>query len=152
LWHLIFPLFDNAGFHLTYSERVGTASGYISTNGKSDDEISEEILSSSAMNFISETVSPLTIKDFIAYLKASPGVLANPHVRMIYAAAMILDGDDGQALDNLRLAEKDLHPTDKQDFERLLIACLDSHDSALEVLTDFAAKSMHSLGIVAKSK
>lgn len=147
LWRLMFPLFDNRPLHLSFSKRVGANGGFVPTDGKTDQAICSEILASPVGEFIRDGTPPVGLDEFVNRLQASPA-LGNPHVRMMFAAALVLKEDDVSALQNLQSIEGYVHPSDDSDYSRLLKALTSSRDEAIEVLCDFVSKSSRSLGLV----
>ncbi len=147
LWHLVFPLYDNFGFNLLYSQRIAGDSGYIHTESKSNEEIANEVLSSSASQLVAEASDPLRISDFIGILERDPALLRNAHVRMTYGISLLLNHQEESALTNFRLAELGLKGRDIEDFKRISEALRMGRSAALLVLNDIQNRVFRDLSI-----
>lgn len=105
-----FPLFDFAGPNLLYSDRLPDRP-YIENGEMSEEALVDFVLASPEARDAFGSDAPVSLAEFVQYLLESKG-LRNPHSQLIYAASLILLGDESRATKLLDELPPILHPKD----------------------------------------
>jgi hypothetical protein len=146
LWNFRFPLFDFAGPHLSYSDRLHERSGFIGKNEMSEEAIIDFVLSSPEARSAFDS-EPMGISEFAQFLEAAPGFLRYPHGRFIHAAALVLLGQESRAADLLDELVPALHPTDIANCNLLRTKLQQGPIEARALLEQVRVKNLRVLGL-----
>lgn len=144
--NLRFPLFDFAGPNLLYSGRLHERSGFIGKNEMSEEAIIDFVLSSPEARSAFDS-APMDIPEFVQFLEAAPGLLRNPHGRLIHAAALVLLGRESHATSLLDELVPALHPTDIENCNLLRTKLQHGSVEARALLEQVQMENLRALGI-----
>lgn len=97
IWEFRFPLFDFFGPNLLYSTRISERAGFIGKGEMSEEAIVDFVLTSAEARSAFSAEVPKDLPDFLHFLESTPHLLKNAHVRLIYAAALLLSGQESRA-------------------------------------------------------
>lgn len=146
IWNFRFPLFDFAGPHLSYSDRLHERAGFIGKNEMSEEAIIDFVLSSPEARSAFDS-EPMGISEFAQFLEESPGFSRYPHGRFIHAAALVLLGQESRAADLLDELVPALHPTDIENCNLLRTKLQQGPAEARALLEQVRMENLRVLGV-----
>jgi len=145
-----FPLFDPFGPNLTYSDRLLERGGFIGNGEMSEEAIVDFVMSSPEVRNAFVQDKPAELPDFVHYIELKPPrSLENPGVRFVYAAALILLGQELRAANLLdELAPSLDREKDIANYNLLRTSLRQGFETARAVLEQVRQKNLQMLGVI----
>ncbi|MDQ7996903.1 MAG: hypothetical protein AAGC76_13780 [Luteibacter sp.] len=149
LWHFRFPLFDDFGENLLYSNRLQEG-GVIAKGKLSDEAIVEHVVNHPELVDVLRPGPPARTCDFLEYLEGAEAML-NPHARLVFASGLVLDQEYARAnavLESMfaTMANR-LSKRDAEHGASLLMRLGQSGESAAALLETVIQKNRQAFGI-----
>lgn len=101
IWRFCFPLFDLAGLNLTFSERLFQQKRFVAKGAMSEEAIVDFAVSSPEAQSVFDRSKPIDLPDFIHSIESLPYDWCDTHAALIYAASLVLLGQDVQRATSL---------------------------------------------------
>lgn len=140
-----FPLFDFAGPNLLYSDRLPERP-YIEKGEMSDEAIVDFVLATPEARDAFGVDTPVSLAEFVQYLLQS-NCLLNPHARLIHAAAMVLLGQEAEAMKLLDELPLTLHPKDVPRCHLLREKLRQGSGAARMLLEEIRQENLRAFGV-----
>lgn len=140
-----FPLFDFAGPNLLYSDRLPERP-YIEKGEMSEEAIVDFVLASPEARDALGAKTPVSLSEFVQYLLESKGS-RNPHSSLIYAASLILLGEESRAATLLDELPPILHPKDVPRCHLLREKLRKGSEEACTILLQVRQQNLQELGV-----
>jgi len=144
IWNFRFPLFDFFGPNLTYSNRLRERP-FIQKEEMSEEAIVDYVMASPEARDAFRIGTPMGLSEFAQYMENSG--MRNPHVQLIYAAALVLLGEELRAADLLNELPPNLHPTDIPHWNQLKTSLRQGPEAARLLLDQVRQKNLQALGV-----
>lgn len=144
-----FPLFDFLGPNLTYSDRL-PGKPFIAKGEMNEQAIVDLLLEAPEIQKIFAAQAPAGLAEFITYLVDSGKGIRAPHARLIYAASLILAGEQAQAEEVMDGLLSRLHPVDVPHFHSLRESLQRGPESTSALLEQMRQKNLHAFGLACK--
>jgi hypothetical protein len=146
VWKLAFPLFDDAGFlHLGYGSRLPSPAESMPLEKGHERKMAEDFVTRIAP--YREATSRLRELDcFVEYLQSREAGFANPAIREGYALALVMQGQDRKAIEQLELVIQSARGHELENGANKWIAAINA-GVAREKLLSNEQQIMHQLGI-----
>jgi hypothetical protein len=148
IWDFWFPLFDFFGPNLLYSTRLSNRGGFIEKGSMSEENIVDTVMCSHEARSAFAPSQPVDVSEFVRFLESRPDILRNGHAKLIYAAALILNGQEVRAIELLDQLAPMLNEKDLASCNLLRIALEQSPEAVRAVLNQVRAENLRKLGIV----
>lgn len=101
IWRFCFPLFDLAGLNLTFSERLFQQKGFVAKGAMSEEAIVDFAMASPEAHSVFDRHTSIDLPEFIHRIESLPYDWHNTHAALIYAASLVLLGQDVQRATSL---------------------------------------------------
>lgn len=150
IWRFCFPLFDLAGLNLTFSERLCQQKGFIAKGAMSEEAIVDFAMSSPEAQSVFDRSKPIDLPEFIRSIESLPFDWRDTHAALIYAAALVLLGQDVQRVTSLldRLATASvLGARSLAGCNRLRASLREGLEPARALLDEVRQENMRTLGL-----
>ncbi|MGJ7503205.1 hypothetical protein ACSFBF_22805 [Variovorax sp. ZT5P49] len=144
VWNFRFPLFDFFCPHLTFSDRL-QVHPFIGKEEMSEEAIVDFVLSSPEVRSAFGAASPMGLPEFVQYLESDG--MRNPHGRLIFAAALVLLGQEARATELLDELPPVLHPTDIPRCNRLRTSLRQGPEAARALLEQVRQENLRAFGV-----
>lgn len=139
-----FPLFDFAGPNLLYSERLPERA-FIGKGEMSEEALVDHLMALPQVRTAFGADTRMWLSEFVLYLESSS--MANPHARLIYAAALVLLGQEARAADLLDELLSRVHPSDISYCKLLRASLQQGPEVARKILDQVRKKNLRTLGV-----
>ena len=141
-----FPLFDFAGPNLLYSDRLPDRP-YIENGEMSEEALVDFVLASPEARDAFGSDTPVSLTEFVQYLVESKGA-RNPHSQLIYAASLILLGEESRAAKLLDELPPILHPKDVPRCQLLQEKLRQGPEAARQLLDQVRKENLRELDLL----
>lgn len=145
VWNFSFPLFDFFGENLLYSNRLSERA-FFGKDELSDNALVEAVLAQTEVQDALRPGAPTSLRQFLTSLRGSDAML-NGHAQLVFAAGLVLEGDDVQAVNIMDGIGPGLSARDTEHSHRLREALKESHEVAIRLLSDVRAKNLGAFGL-----
>lgn len=145
VWNFSFPLFDFFGENLLYSNRLSERA-FFGKGELSDDALVGAVLAQAEVQDALRPVAPTSLQQFLTSLRGSDAML-NEHAQLVFAAGLVLEGDDVQAVNIMDGIGPGLSARDIEHSSRLREALKESHEVAIRLLSEVRAKNLSAFGL-----
>ena len=150
IWRFCFPLFDFAGINLTFSERLSQQKGFVAKGAMSEEAIVDFAMTSPEALSVFDPNKSIDLPEFIRGIESLPFDWHDTHVALIYAASLVLMGQNVQSatslLDKLAAASV-LGPKALAGCNLLRASLRDGLEPARVVLDQVRQENMETLGL-----
>ncbi|HYE71112.1 MAG TPA: hypothetical protein VD932_06285 [Aquabacterium sp.] len=147
IWRFRFPLCDPFGPNLLYSNRITDRGGFVGNGELTEEDFVDFVTSTHEVHEALNSTREIGVGEFVQFLESTPDLLDNPHARLIYAAALLLNGEEARSAALLD-AKLDLNEKDDT-FRNLLQTQLRSGAvAARKVLDEVRRVNLRSLGLI----
>lgn len=144
IWNFRFPLFDFFGPNLSYSNRLPERA-FIGKGEMSEAAIVEHVMDAVEVRDAFGAGVSMSVVEFVQFLEL--GHLRSPHARLIYAAALVLLGQDARAAELLDELPLVLHPKDVPHCTQLRETLRQGHEVARVLLDQVRQENLQALGV-----
>lgn len=145
IWNFCFPLFDPFGENLLYSNRLSQRD-FFGKNEQSEEALVDAVIAQSEVQAALRPGDAMSLPQFLDYLRESDAML-NEHAQLVFAAGLVLEGDDSQAADIMGEIQSRLSSRDAEHCRRLRAALDVGHGAAISLLGEMRAKNLRAFGL-----
>lgn len=145
IWNVHFPLFDPFGENLLYSNRLHQRA-FFGKDELSDEALVDAVMAQPEARTALRAGASMSLSEFLSYLRGSDALL-NEHAQLVFAAGLVLDGDDSQAVRILDEIQPRLSSRDSEHCRRLRTALNEGHDAAINLLGDVRSMNLNAFGL-----
>ncbi len=149
IWRFCFPLFDFVGLNLTFSARLCQQKGFVAKGAMSEEGIVDFAMSSPEAHSVFDRNKSIDLPEFIHGIEARPYNWHESRVALIYAASLVLIGQDVRAASLLdKLAAKSvLGVRDTAGCDCLRASLHQGLEPARALLEQIRQENMQTLGL-----
>lgn len=145
IWDFYFPLFDPFGENLLYSNRLSHRA-FFGKGELSEDALVDAVLAQPEVQASLRPGAEMSLSQFLDHLRSSDALL-NEHARLVFAAGLVLEGDDSQAVSIMDEIQPRLSSRDTEHCRRLRAALNERHEVAVDLLGEVRAKNLSAFGL-----
>lgn len=145
VWNFRFPLFDFFGENLLYSDRLRPV-GFIEKGQVTEEVMVENVLAHPEVQEAFGPGPPMSLEQFLHFLEGSTAML-NEHAQLIFAAGLVMAGDEVRATQMLSEILPRLPARDAENCHRLQVALQKGLPAAVELLDGVRQQNLRAFKI-----